>query len=95
MNAHALKPPSRLLFALELRALPELGGFLASLPALTALAPRGDGHSVLVLPGLVTSDRSTVPLRTTEGVSPVTSINTSTTAALHRAARRCRRSGCA
>lgn len=64
MNAHALKPPSRLLFALELRALPELGGFLASLPALTALAPRGDGHSVLVLPGLVTSDRSTVPLRT-------------------------------
>lgn len=59
-----LKPPSKLLFALELRAIPELGGFLASLPMLTALAPRGDGHPVLVLPGLVTSDRSTVPLRT-------------------------------
>lgn len=64
MNAHAMKPPSRLLFALELRAFPELGGFVASLPLLTALAPRGDGHPVLVLPGLVTSDRSTVPLRT-------------------------------
>lgn len=58
-----LKPPSKLLFALELRAIPELGGFLASLPALTALASRGDGHPVLVLPGLVTSDRATVPLR--------------------------------
>lgn len=62
-HADTLKPPSRLLFALELRALPELGGFVASLPLLTALAPRGDGHPVLVLPGLVTSDRSTVALR--------------------------------
>ncbi len=43
--------------------MPELGGFVASLPLLTALAPRGDGHPVLVLPGLVTSDRSTVALR--------------------------------
>ncbi|MGO4836481.1 esterase/lipase family protein, partial [Rhizobiaceae sp. 2RAB30] len=65
MTAHAnpLKPPSRLLFALELRTLPELGGFVATLPLLTAMTPRGDGHPVLVLPGLVTSDRSTVPLR--------------------------------
>ena len=62
-HADTLNPPSRLLFALELRALPELGGFVASLPLLTALAPRGDGHPVLVLPGLVTSDRSTVALR--------------------------------
>lgn len=62
-HADTLKPPSRLLFALELRALPELGGFVASLPLLTALAPRGDGHPVLVLPGLVTSDRSTLALR--------------------------------
>jgi hypothetical protein len=59
-----LKPPSKLLFALELRTLPELGGFVASLPLLTAMTPRGDGHSILVLPGLITSDRSTVPLRT-------------------------------
>lgn len=58
-----IKPPSRLLMALELRALPELGGFLASLPLLTATTARGDGHPVLVLPGLVTSDRSTVALR--------------------------------
>jgi hypothetical protein len=58
-----MKPPSKLLFALELRTFPELGGFVASLPLLASLTPRGDGHSVLVLPGLVTSDRSTVPLR--------------------------------
>lgn len=63
-QTQTLRPPSRLLFALELRTFPELGGFLASLPLLTAVAPRGDGHPVLVLPGLVTSDRSTVPLRT-------------------------------
>lgn len=62
-QAESLRPPSRFLFALELRALPELGGFLASLPLLTALTPRGDGHPVLVLPGLVTSDRSTIALR--------------------------------
>jgi len=62
-QAESLRPPSRLLFALEFRALPELGGFLASLPLLTALTPRGDGHPVLVLPGLVTSDRSTIALR--------------------------------
>jgi hypothetical protein len=66
MNAHAtpLKPPSKLLFALELRTFPELGGFFASLPLLATLAPRGDGHPVIVLPGLATSDRSTLALRT-------------------------------
>lgn len=58
-----MKPPSRFLFALELRTIPELGGFLATLPLLTAMSPRGDGHPVLVLPGLVTSDRSTIALR--------------------------------
>jgi hypothetical protein len=62
-QATPLKPPSRFLFALELRTFPELGGFLASLPLLTATSPRGDGHPVLVLPGLVTSDRSTIALR--------------------------------
>jgi len=66
MTAHAqpLKAPSKLLFALELRTLPELGGFFATLPLLATLAPRGDGHPVIVLPGLATSDRSTVALRT-------------------------------
>lgn len=65
MTAHIepVRPPSRFLLALELRTLPELGGFLASLPLLTAAAPRGDGHPVLVLPGLVTTDRSTIALR--------------------------------
>ncbi|HEY0645704.1 MAG TPA: alpha/beta hydrolase, partial [Nocardioides sp.] len=36
--------------------------FLGALPLLS-LAPRGDGHPVLVLPGLVASDTSTRPLR--------------------------------
>ncbi len=53
--------PSRLLMALETRALPELGIFAAALPLL-AFAPRGDGHPVLVLPGLIASDISTRPL---------------------------------
>lgn len=62
-TAESFRPPSRFLLALELRTIPELGGFLASLPLLTAIAPRGDGQPVLVLPGLVTSDRSTIALR--------------------------------
>ncbi|MDG1168489.1 MAG: alpha/beta hydrolase [Sulfitobacter sp.] len=56
-------PPSKLLLMLEGRAIPELFGFAAALPTLTALAPRGQGQPVLVLPGLTTSDRSTVALR--------------------------------
>ena len=47
---------------LEGRAIPEFGAFLGALPLLS-LAPRGDGHPVLVLPGLVTSDISTTALR--------------------------------
>ena len=58
-----MKPPSKLLFALELRTFPELAGFVASLPLLLATTPRGDGHPVIVFPGLVTSDRSTIALR--------------------------------
>lgn len=63
MTAHAARPPSKALMLLELRALPELAGFMASLPILKITAPRGDGHPVLVLPGLITSDNSTIPLR--------------------------------
>jgi pimeloyl-ACP methyl ester carboxylesterase len=64
MNAtvQALRPPSRTLMLLEGRAIHELGAFLGALPLLS-LAPKGDGHSVLVLPGLVASDVSTRPLR--------------------------------
>ena len=61
-SAEAIRPPSRALLLLEGRALWELGAFAASYPLLQ-MAPRGDGHSVLVLPGLIASDVSTRPLR--------------------------------
>src|ERR1043165_8758491 len=57
-----LSPPSRTLMFLEGRAISELGAFLGALPLLSP-APRGDGHPVLVLPGLMASDTSTRPLR--------------------------------
>jgi pimeloyl-ACP methyl ester carboxylesterase len=60
--AQTLSPPSKALMFLEGRAISELGAFLGALPLLS-LAPRGDGHPVLVLPGLVASDVSTRPLR--------------------------------
>lgn len=59
----ASSPPSRLLLALELRGILELQAFFALYPFLLR-APRGDGHPVLVLPGLSASDVSTRPLRT-------------------------------
>lgn len=65
MNASTpprIAPPSRLLQWLELRAGWELAAGVAALPWLQ-LAPRGDGHAVLVLPGLVASDASTRLLR--------------------------------
>jgi len=62
VSAQTLRPPSRTLMFLEGRAVPELGAFLGALPLL-GLAPHGDGHPVLVLPGLVASDVSTRPLR--------------------------------
>ncbi len=58
----AIKPPSRLLLLAEVRALWETGAGIAMWPLLQ-LTPRGDGHSVLVLPGLVASDTSTGILR--------------------------------
>ena len=61
--AQTLRPPSKSLMLLEGRAFHELGAFLGALPLLS-LAPKGDGHPVLVLPGLVASDVSTRPLRT-------------------------------
>ena len=56
------RPPSRQLLWLELRGIWELQAFFAAYPLLR-LAPRGDGHPVLVLPGLAASDTSTRPLR--------------------------------
>jgi len=55
-------PPSALLLALEGRALLELGAYFAATPLLR-LAPKGDGHPVMVLPGLGATDFSTRPLR--------------------------------
>ena len=57
--AQTLSPPSKTLMLLEgRRAFHELGAFFGALPLLS-LAPAGDGHPVLVLPGLVASDVST------------------------------------
>lgn len=57
-------PPSLWLAATELpRAVADASLFAAWLPTLLAVAPRGDGHPVLVLPGLLASDASTKPLR--------------------------------
>src|SRR5258705_443278 len=61
-TAQRLRPPSKTLMFLEGLAIHELGAFLGALPLLS-LAPKGDGHPVLVLPGLVASDTSTRPLR--------------------------------
>jgi pimeloyl-ACP methyl ester carboxylesterase len=49
--------------ASEARAAPEFAAFMALVGPLLAGAPRGDGHPVVVLPGLGASDRSTRPLR--------------------------------
>ena len=55
-------PPSSLLVALELRAPWELWSVLPSWPLLSR-APAGDGHPVIVFPGLSASDGSTLPIR--------------------------------
>jgi pimeloyl-ACP methyl ester carboxylesterase len=58
-----VRRPSRWLLAAEgPRAVGELVLLQAARPLLAG-APRGDGHQVLVLPGLGASDRSTIPLR--------------------------------
>ncbi len=57
-----LKAPSPLLLAMESRALFEWAACAMSWPLL-GRAPRGDGHPVLVLPGLIASDVSTWPMR--------------------------------
>ena len=56
------RAPSPLLFAMEGRAPWEFGFAFASLPWLMR-APRGDGHGVVVFPGLAATDTSTAPLR--------------------------------
>lgn len=55
-------PPSTLLQVAETRVVVEFFAFLATSPCVGYL-PRGDGHPVLVLPGFIGTDESTVPLR--------------------------------
>jgi pimeloyl-ACP methyl ester carboxylesterase len=64
--AHAAGPiraPGAMRLALELRVPWEFGMSVAAMPLLMASLPRGDGHPVLVFPGLAASDLSTAPLR--------------------------------
>jgi pimeloyl-ACP methyl ester carboxylesterase len=56
-------PPSVALWLRESVALAELGSCILTIPRWRH-APRGDGHPVLVLPGLMQSDLATFPLRT-------------------------------
>jgi len=57
-----VKAPSPLLLMMEGRSLFEMGSYVASTPFFKHMA-KGDGHPVLVLPGLAASDLSTMPLR--------------------------------
>lgn len=61
-NVSPIPPPARGLLLLEGRALLELAALLPAYPMLRR-APAGDGHAVLVLPGLMASDFSTGALR--------------------------------
>ena len=62
-HADAVPAPGWWEIALEARAGFEfVAGVAAALPLL-AVAPRGDGHPVLVFPGMAASDLSTRPLR--------------------------------
>lgn len=55
-------PPHAAKLAMELRAPWELGSSLATWPVLKR-CPQGDGHAVIVYPGLTAGDASTLPLR--------------------------------
>jgi pimeloyl-ACP methyl ester carboxylesterase len=61
-NRHHSPAPGLLLQLLEVRALWEHSATLAMRPV-WGMAPRGDGHPVLVLPGLAAGDASTALLR--------------------------------
>jgi len=56
------RPPNAILMLLEGRAPIEFFSLFAALPWLARL-PRGDGHPVIVFPGMAASDITTVPLR--------------------------------
>jgi pimeloyl-ACP methyl ester carboxylesterase len=56
------RPSAGLLLTEPLRGLADLAALMVAAPGLLA-APRGDGHGVLVFPGLLAGDASTAPLR--------------------------------
>lgn len=58
----ASRPPSRFWTLTEGRAMMEFAAFYAAMPAMSRL-PKGDGHSVMVPPGFMASNSSTVPMR--------------------------------
>lgn len=58
-----IKPPSTLLTMLEGRALAEAGQLMLVLPLLRLHAKRGAGEPIMVLPGFMADDRSTLILR--------------------------------
>jgi len=63
-TADRMRRPPRLLRDFELpRAAWELGAYYYASRPTAWFAPRGDGHGVLVLPGFLTSDVATRPLR--------------------------------
>ena len=61
--AAGIAAPGALLLALEGRAPWEFAASIAAAPWLRKL-PKGDGHRVLVLPGLAANDFTTLPMRT-------------------------------
>ncbi len=63
MVPDTVRAPSWRLILQEYRAFHELGAYYVTRPLLS-LAPSGDGHPVMVLPGFLAGDLSTAPLRT-------------------------------
>ncbi|MEP6738951.1 MAG: alpha/beta hydrolase [Caldimonas sp.] len=57
------RAPGPLLMLLEGRAPVEFFSMLVALPWLLHRLPRGDGHPVMVFPGMAANDMTTVPLR--------------------------------
>lgn len=61
-SAGSLRPPGVFLLMLEARAFWEFGAMVAATPWLRR-RPKGDGHPVLVFPGMGANDLTTAPLR--------------------------------
>jgi pimeloyl-ACP methyl ester carboxylesterase len=61
-HATHVPPPGLVKLALEFRAPWEMGSLMLSWPLLQR-APEGDGHAVIVFPGLSAGDTTTAPMR--------------------------------